>query len=60
MGRKLQPFWIETEARKIQGTNFITHNAFESFAVRDGRLITGQQQNSGTAAAKLVIETLGR
>lgn len=60
VGRKLQPFWIETEARKIPGTNFITHNAFESFAVRDGRLITGQQQNSGAAAAKLVIETLGR
>jgi putative intracellular protease/amidase len=59
VGGKLQPFWIETEARKIPGTNFITHNAFESFAVRDGRLITGQQQNSGGAAAKLVIEALG-
>jgi putative intracellular protease/amidase len=60
VGRKIQPFWIETEARKIPGTNFITHNAFESFAVRDGRLITGQQQNSGAAAARLVIEALGR
>ncbi len=59
VGRKLQPFWIETEARRIPGTNFITHNAFEAFAVRDGRLITGQQQNSGAAAAKLVIEALG-
>jgi putative intracellular protease/amidase len=28
-------------------------------AVRDGRLITGQQQYSGAAAAKLVIEMLG-
>jgi putative intracellular protease/amidase len=59
VGRKIQPFWIETEARKISGTNFITHNAFESFAVRDGRLITGQQQYSGAAAARLVIEALG-
>ncbi|MEY2880218.1 MAG: hypothetical protein RLZZ15_2598 [Verrucomicrobiota bacterium] len=60
VGGKIQPFWIETEARKIAGTNFITHNAFEEFAVRDGRLITGQQQNSGGAAARLVIEALGR
>lgn len=60
VGQKIQPFWIETEARKISGTNFITHNAFESFAVRDGRLITGQQQNSGAATARLVIEALGR
>lgn len=60
VGGKLQPFWIETEARKIPGTNFITHNAFVAFAVRDGRLITGQQQNSGRAAARLVIEALGR
>lgn len=60
VGGKIQPFWIETEARKLAGTNFITHNAFEEFAVRDGRLITGQQQNSGGAAARLVIEALGR
>jgi putative intracellular protease/amidase len=60
VGGKIQPFWIETEAKKIAGTNFITHNAFEEFAVRDGRLITGQQQNSGAAAARLVIEALGK
>ncbi|MBL9188167.1 MAG: type 1 glutamine amidotransferase domain-containing protein [Opitutaceae bacterium] len=60
VGGKIQPFWIETEAKKIAGTNFITHNAFEPFAVRDGRIITGQQQNSGRAAAALVIEALGK
>ena len=60
VGGKIQPFWIETEARKIPGTNFITHNAFEEFAVRDGRLITGQQQNSGGATARLVIAALGQ
>ncbi len=60
VGTRIQPFWIETEARKIAVTNFITHNAFEEFAVRDGRLITGQQQNSGSAAARLVIEALGK
>jgi putative intracellular protease/amidase len=60
VGSKIQPFWIETEAKKIAGTNFITHNAFEEFAVRDGRLITGQQQNSGGAVARLVVEALGK
>jgi putative intracellular protease/amidase len=59
VGQRIQPFWIETEARKIEGTNFITGGMFKPFAVRDGRLITGQQQYSGTAAAELVIETLG-
>ncbi|MBL9058799.1 MAG: type 1 glutamine amidotransferase domain-containing protein, partial [Mangrovicoccus sp.] len=60
VGRPIQPFRIETEARKIPGTNFITAGAFRPFAVRDGTLITGQQQVSGSAAAALVIEALGR
>ncbi len=60
VGTRIQPFWIEDEARKIDGTNFVIDQRFREFAVRDGRLITGQQQYSGAAAARLVIETLGR
>lgn len=60
VGQRIQPFWIEDEARKIAGTNFIVDQPFREFAVRDGLLITGQQQFSGTAAARLVIEALGR
>lgn len=59
VGKKIQPFWIEEEAKKIPNTNFIVDGLFKPFAVRDGRLITGQQQYSGAAAAKLVIEALG-
>lgn len=59
VGQRLQPFWIETEARTIANTNFITSSMFQPFAVRDGRLITGQQQNSGKKAAELVIEAVG-
>lgn len=59
-GTKMQPFWIETEADKIEDTNFIVSKRFDRFAVRDGNLITGQQQYSGAAAAQLVIEALGR
>lgn len=60
VGRRIQPFRIEEEARRITGTNFVVDQAFRAFAVRDGRLITGQQQFSGAAAARLVIEALGR
>lgn len=59
VGMKIQPFWIEDEAKKIPNTNFIVNGMFKPFAVRDGRLITGQQQYSGAAAAKLVVEALG-
>lgn len=60
VGRKIQPFWIEDEARKIEGTNFVVNAMFKPFALRDGNLITGQQQFSGAAAAELVVQALGR
>lgn len=59
VGQRIQPFWIETEARALKGTNFVTGGMFRPFAVRDGRLVTGQQQFSGAAAANLVVEALG-
>lgn len=59
VGQKIQPFWIETEAKKIEDTNFITGGTLAEFAVRDGNLITGQQQVSAAAAARKVIEALG-
>ena len=58
-GRRIQPFWIEDEARKLENTNFIVSGRFKPHAVRDGNLITGQQQYSGRAAARLMIEALG-
>lgn len=60
VGQRLQPFRIEDEARALSDTNFVVHGAFRSHAVRDGNLITGQQQYSGAAAARLVIDALGR
>jgi putative intracellular protease/amidase len=60
VGQRIQPFWIEEEARKIANTNFVVSGRFRSHAVRDGRLVTGQQQYSGAGAAKLVIDALGR
>ncbi len=59
VGQKIQPFWIESEAKKIPNTNFVTGGMFRSFAVRDANLITGQQQFSGGVTAKLVVQALG-
>jgi putative intracellular protease/amidase len=59
VGKRIQPFWIEDEAKKLPGTNFIVSGRFRAHAVRDGNLITGQQQYSGTVVARLVIEALG-
>src|SRR5512132_4134156 len=60
VNQKIQPFWIEDEARKLENTNFIVDRPFKPHAVRDGNLITGQQQYSGGAAARLIVEALGQ
>jgi putative intracellular protease/amidase len=59
VGQRIQPFWIEDEAKKLADTNFIVEQRFKPHAVRSGNLITGQQQYSGAAAARLLIESLG-
>lgn len=58
VGMRIQPYWIETEARKIPNTQFKVAPPFWSYAITDGNLVTGQQQNSGMAAAKMVIDLL--
>lgn len=58
VGMKIQPYRIEEEARKIPGTTFKVAAPFSAFAIQDGNLITGQQQNSGETAARMVINAL--
>ncbi|MCB9284568.1 MAG: type 1 glutamine amidotransferase domain-containing protein [Lewinellaceae bacterium] len=58
VGQKIQPYRIEDNARKMANTTFKVQAPFTPYAIQDGNLITGQQQNSGAAAAKLVIESL--
>ncbi|MFN4027176.1 MAG: type 1 glutamine amidotransferase domain-containing protein [Flavobacterium sp.] len=55
---KIQPYRIETEARKLTDTHFKVAAPFSAYAIQDGNLITGQQQNSGEAAALLVVKLL--
>lgn len=57
--KHLMPWRIEDELRKL-GANFVQGGRWRGFAVRDGNLITGQQNFSGGETAKLIIETLGR
>ena len=58
VGQRIQPYWIETEAKKIPNTSFKVADPFSSFVIQDGNLITGQQQNSGAAAAELAVDAL--
>ena len=57
--KHLMPWRIEDELTKL-GANFVQAGMWRGFAVRDGNLITGQQNFSGAETANLVIETLGR
>jgi len=57
-GMTVNDYTIETEARKNPNTNFEVAGPLEPFAIRDGRLITAQQQHSSFLASQLVIEAL--
>jgi putative intracellular protease/amidase len=57
--KHIMPWRIEDELKRV-GANYVQAGLWRSFAVRDGNLITGQQNFSGAETAKLVIDTLGR
>lgn len=58
VGTQVMPWRIEDAARE-RGANYVQGGLWKAFAVRDGRLVTGQQQYSGGEVAKLVIAALG-
>jgi putative intracellular protease/amidase len=58
-GEHIMPWRIEDEVRKL-GANYIQAGAFKSFAIRDGNLVTGQQNFSGAETARLILEAVGR
>jgi putative intracellular protease/amidase len=58
VGKQIQPFRIEDLAKKMPNSKFTVAPMFSAYAVQDGNLITGQQQNSGAEAAKLIINQL--
>jgi putative intracellular protease/amidase len=55
----VMPWRIEDELKKL-GANYIQAGLWRGFAVRDGNLLTGQQNFSGSETAELLVESLGR
>ena len=58
VGQKVMPWRVEDELTE-RGANYVQGGLFKAYAVRDGRLITGQQQYSGRKVAQMLIEALG-
>jgi putative intracellular protease/amidase len=58
VGQRVMPWRIE-DVMTERGANYVQGGLFKAFTVRDGRLITGQQQYSGRKVAQMVIEALG-
>ena len=57
-GVQIMPWRLEHALRE-RGANYVSAGLFKAFAIRDGRLVTGQQQYSGRKVAEMVIEMLG-
>lgn len=57
--KHVMPWRIEDELKKL-GANYVQAGLWRGFAIRDGNLITGQQNFSGAETARLIIEALGR
>src|SRR3954469_14741876 len=56
--KHVMPWRIEDEVKKI-GANYVQAGLWRGFAVRDGNLITGQQNFSGGETAELLVQALG-
>jgi putative intracellular protease/amidase len=56
--KHVMPWRIEDELKSL-GANYIQAGLWKGFAIRDGNLVTGQQNFSGTETAQLMIQTLG-
>jgi putative intracellular protease/amidase len=57
--KHIMPWRIETELKRL-GANYVQAGMWRGFAIRDGNLITGQQNFSGEETARLLLEALGR
>lgn len=56
--KHVMPWRVEDALRRL-GANYVQAGLWRGFAVRDGNLITGQQNFSGTETAELVVRALG-
>ena len=56
--KHVMPWRIEDEMKRL-GANYMQAGLWRGFAIRDGNLITGQQNFSGSETAKLVVQAIG-
>lgn len=56
--KHVMPWRIEDVLKNL-GANYVQVDLWRSFAVRDGNLVTGQQNFSGAETARMVIRALG-
>jgi len=56
--KHVQPWRIEDELKAL-GANYVQGGLWRGFAVRDGNLITGQQNFSGEETARAIVAALG-
>ncbi len=56
--KHVMPWRIEDELRRL-GANCIQAGLWRGFAVRDGNLLTGQQNFSGSETAQALVRALG-
>lgn len=58
-GTHFMPWRIEDELGKL-GANYVRAGLWQGFAIRDGNLVTGQQNFSGAETAEVIIAAVGR
>jgi putative intracellular protease/amidase len=56
--KHVMPWRIEDELKRL-GANYVQAGLWRGFAVRDGNLITGQQNSAGSETAQAIIQALG-
>jgi putative intracellular protease/amidase len=56
--KHVMPWRIEDEMKRLEA-NYVQAGLWRGFAIRDGNLITGQQNFSGGETAKLVVQAIG-
>lgn len=56
--KHVMPWRIEHELNKL-GANYVQAGLWRGFAIRDGNLLTGQQNLSGMETAEIIVRALG-
>jgi putative intracellular protease/amidase len=56
--KHVMPWRIEDEMKRL-GANYVQAGLWRGFAIRDGNLVTGQQNFSGSETARLVVRAIG-